>query len=75
MWDEQLDPLSLIKAMLIRMGEKGSPTIPYSIVDRTMREFLRFLGLNQYKRADAELEFLKNYELQQSEFFIKLFGK
>jgi hypothetical protein len=74
-WKERLDPLALIKAMLIRMGEKGSPTIPYSIVDRTMREFLRFLGLNQYKRADAELEFLKNYELQQSEFFIKLFGK
>lgn len=74
-WDEPLDPFALIKAMLIRMGEKSSPPTPYSIIDRTMREFLRFLGLNEYKRIDAELEFLKNYELQQAEFFKKLFRK
>ena len=74
-WNDPLDPFSLIKAMLIRMGEKGSPPISYSIADRTMREFLRFLGLNEYKRVDAELEFLKNYELQQEELFKKLFRK
>ena len=74
-WDEPLDPFSLIKAMLIRIGEKGSPPMPYSIVDRTMREFLRFLGLNEYKRADVELEFLRNYELQQAELFKKYFKK
>tara|TARA_B100000686_G_C16722917_1_gene936032 strand:- start:85 stop:930 length:846 start_codon:yes stop_codon:yes gene_type:complete len=74
-WDEPLDPYSLIKAMLIRMGEKGSPPIAYSIVDRTMREFLRYLGLNEYKRVDIELEFLRNYESQQEELFRKLFKK
>ena len=74
-WDEPLNHFSLIKAMLIRMGEKGSPSIPYSIVDGTMRKFLRFLGLNEYKRVDAELEFLMNYESQQEELFRKLFKK
>ena len=63
------------KNRLIRMGEKGSPTIPYSIVDRTLREFLRFLGLNEYKRVDIELEFLKDYESLQKEYFRKLFKK
>ena len=74
-WDEPLDPFSMIKAMLIRMGEKGSPQISYSIIDRTMREFLRFLGLNEYKRVDIELEFLRNYESLQKEHFRKLFKK
>ena len=74
-WDEPLDHFSLIKAMLIRMGEKGNPSIPYSIIDRTTRESLRFLGLKEYKRVDAELEFLKNYESQQEELFRKLFKK
>ena len=74
-WDEPLDHFSLIKAMLIRMGERGSPPIPYSIIDRTMREFLRFLGLSEYKRVDVELEFLKKYESQQEELFRKLFKK
>ena len=74
-WDEKLEPFPLIKAMLIRMGEKGSPSISYSIIDMTVREFLRFLGLNEYKRADAELEFLKNYESYQEELFRKQFKK
>jgi hypothetical protein len=74
-WDEPLDPFSMIKAMLIRLGEKGSPSISYSIVDETMRKFLRFLGLKEYKRADVELEFLKNYESHQEEIFRKLFRK
>ncbi len=74
-WRVSLDPFSLIKAMLIRMGEKGNPSIPYSIVDRTMREFLRFLGLNEYRRVDIELEFLRNYEAQQEEHFRKVFKK
>jgi len=74
-WGEHLDHFSLIKAMIIRMGEMGSPPIPYSIIDNTLRELLRFLGLNEYKRADIELEFLKNYESQQTELFIKLFKK
>ena len=74
-WGEQLNHFSLIKAMIIRMGEMGSPPIPYSFIDGTLRELLRFLGLNEYKRADVELEFLKNYESQQTELFIKLFKK
>jgi hypothetical protein len=74
-WNEPLDSFSMIKAMLIRMGEKASPPIPYSIVDRAMREFLRFLGLNEYKRIDIELEFLRNYESLQKELFRKQFKK
>ena len=57
--------------MIIRMGEKGSPPIDYSIVDRTMRELLRFLGLNEYQRVDAELEFLLAYERSQEILFKK----
>ena len=74
-WNEPLDHFSLIKAMIIRMGEKSSPPINYSIIDRSMRELLRFLGLNEYKRIDAELEFLLTYEHQQEVFFKELFNK
>ena len=74
-WNESLDSFSMIKAMLIRMGERASPPIPYSIIDRAMREFLRFLGLNEYKRIDVELEFLRNYESLQKELFRKQFKK
>jgi hypothetical protein len=61
-WRETFDPFDMIKAMIIRMGEKGSPAIAYSIVDWNIRIFLRYLGVNEYKRGDAELGFLNRHE-------------
>lgn len=72
-WKEQLDPYAMVKAMIIRMGELGNPSIPYSIVDWKIRIFLRFLGVSNYIRCDRELEFLKNHEDIFNQFLIKKF--
>lgn len=61
-WQENFDPFAMVKTMIIRMGEKGSPSIAYSIIDWNIRIFLRYLGINEYKRGDAELEFLNKHE-------------
>ena len=60
--DEKLEALALIKAMIIRMGERGSPPVEYRTVDWSIRAFLRYLGAGGYKRVDTELEFLQKYE-------------
>ena len=61
-WDEKLNPYALIKAMIIRLGDLASPGVKYEVVDWKMREYLRFLGLDEYKRPDNELRFCKNLE-------------
>jgi hypothetical protein len=72
-WKEKLDPYAMIKAMIVRMGELGNPSIPYSIVDWNIRIFLRFLGVSNYIRCDRELEFLKSHEGIFNQFLIKKF--
>jgi hypothetical protein len=59
---EQLVGSALIKAMIVRMGEKGSPPIQYSVIDWNIRMFFRFLGIKGYKRFDAEMEYLLQRE-------------
>ncbi|KPK42364.1 MAG: hypothetical protein AMJ78_02860 [Omnitrophica WOR_2 bacterium SM23_29] len=61
-WNVILKPEALMKAMIIRLGEMGQPAIPYEIVDMGVRDFLRYMNINEYQRADAELKFL--YELE-----------
>lgn len=61
-WDTKVDPYTLIKAMVIRMGDLSQPGIEYEIVDWKIREYLRFLGCDEYKRPDKELQFCKKLE-------------
>lgn len=61
-WDIQLKPESLIKAMIIRVGEQGRPAIPYEAIDLVIRNFLRYLDINEYQRVDKEIKFLRELE-------------
>ena len=62
LWNTKLDPYSVAKAMIIRLGDLSSPGVKYEVVDWKIREYLRFLGLDEYKRPDKELRFCKNLE-------------
>lgn len=73
--NEKLIGPAMIKAMIVRMGEKGSPTIQYSIIDWNIRIFFRFLGIEGYKKFDTEMEYLLQYESDLQESLKNQFGK
>lgn len=56
-WNCRLKPEALIKAIIIRLGELSEPRVPYETVDMGIRDFMRYMGINEYQRADKELEF------------------
>ena len=60
--DKKLNPESMIKAMIIKMGEMGRPFINYEIIDFSIREFFTYLGAKKYLRVDREMEFLKRLD-------------
>lgn len=74
-WNISLKPEALIKAMIIRVGEQGQPHIPYEAVDLCIRNFLRFLDINEYQRVDREVEFLRKLEIKIGNFIKKSFPK
>lgn len=61
-WAMKLKPEAIIKAMIIRMGEMGQPAIPYEVVDMGLRDIMRYLDIDDYQRADDELEFCHKLE-------------
>lgn len=61
-WKTKLDPYTLIKSMVIRMGDLSRPGVEYETVDNKIRDFLRFLNCNDYQRPDKELKFCKDLE-------------
>jgi hypothetical protein len=62
LWNVKVDPYTLVKAMIIRLGDLSLPGVEYEVVDWKIREYLRFLGLDEYRRPDQELRFCKNLE-------------
>ena len=74
-WDVKLKPEALMKAMIIRLGEMGQPAIPYEVVDMGLRDFLRYMNVNEYQRADAELKFLHELEDEISNIIYKKFAR
>lgn len=72
-WDVALKPEALMKAMIIKLGEMGQPAIPYEIVDMGIRDFLRYMNINEYQRADAELKFLYDLEDEIAAIIYKKF--
>lgn len=62
--DKKLDPASMIKAMIIKMGEMGRPFINYEAIDFPIREFFTYLGEKKYTRVDREMEFLKRLDIE-----------
>lgn len=61
-WRYRLKPEAMIKAMIIRIGEGGRPNIPYEVVDQGIRDFMRYMDINEYQRADNELKFCHELE-------------
>ena len=61
-WNTRVRPEAMIKAMIIRLGEGGQPSIPYEVVDQGIRDFMRYMDINDYQRADEELEFCHKLE-------------
>ncbi len=61
-WNKKLAPEAMIKAMIIRVGEGGKPNIPYEVVDQGIRDFMRYMDINEYQRADEELAFCHELE-------------
>jgi len=59
---KSLDPESMIKAIIIRMGELASPNINYEVIDFVIRDIFTYLQVDKYKRIDLEIEFLRRFE-------------
>jgi len=74
-WNVTLKPEALMKALIIRLGEMGEPAIPYEIVDMGVRDFLRYMGIDEYQKADKELKFLHDLEKEISEIIYKNFAR
>lgn len=74
-WKAVLKPEALMKAMIIRLGEMGQPAIPYEIVDMGVRDFLRYMNVDEYQRADAELKFLHDLGNEISSIIYKKFSR
>lgn len=53
---------SMIKAIIIRMGELGKPYINYEIIDYAIRNFFTYLAIDRYLRVDREILFLRKFE-------------
>jgi hypothetical protein len=74
-WNVTLKPEALMKALIIRLGEMGEPAIPYEIVDMGVRDFLRYMEIDEYQKADNELKFLHDLEKDISEIIYKNFAR
>ncbi len=74
-WETKLKPEALLKAMIIRVGEQGRPTIPYEAVDLVIRDFLRYMDINEYQRVDKEIRFLRNLENRIKGIIVRDFPK
>ncbi|HHT9152317.1 MAG TPA: hypothetical protein ACFYEM_02120 [Candidatus Hypogeohydataceae bacterium YC40] len=61
-WNCRLKPEAVIKALIIRLGELSEPRVPYEIVDMSIRDFMRYMEINEYQRADKELDFCQARE-------------
>lgn len=61
-WNTKLKPEALIKATIIRLGEVCKPAIPYEVVDIGIRNFMRYMDINEYQRVDNEIAFLRKLE-------------
>lgn len=60
--NRSLDPESMIKALIIRLGELASPNINYENIDLTIRKFFTFLAVKKYLRIDREMRYLQLLE-------------
>ncbi len=60
--NKKLNPASVIKAIIIRMGEMGRPFINYEVIDFSIRELFTYLGEKKYLRVDREIEFLRKLD-------------
>lgn len=74
-WDIKLKPEALMKALIIRLGEMGQPAIPYEVVDMGVRDFLRYMNVDEYQRADNELKFLRDLEDEIAAIIYKKFAR
>lgn len=74
-WNTSLKPEAMVKAMIIRLGELGQPAIPYEIIDMAVRDFMRYLDINDYQKADKELEFCHMLENEIHEIIYKNYRK
>lgn len=74
-WNTKLDPFTLIKSILIRMGDLSRPGIEYEVVDNKIRDFLRLLDCNEYLRPDRELKFCKTLEKTIEQLIIGCINK
>ena len=77
-WETRTDPRSIIKAMIVRIGELSRPSIPYDVIDLTIAEFFRYLLGNDYVehiKMSHELAFCRALEKEINDEIIREFGK
>ena len=61
---KKLNPESLIKALIIRMGKLAKPDVNYEVIDYAIRSLFTDLKVKKYLRVDREMEFLKRLETE-----------
>jgi hypothetical protein len=68
------NPYALVKAMIERLGDLA-PGISYEAVDRTVRDFLAYLGCKEIIHSDRERLFLLNVEREIKRLIYEKYGK
>ena len=59
-WNVKLDPIAMIKSMIIRIGEMAMPGVSYTVIDDTVAKFVSYLRGTDFKgyvNIDKEYEF------------------
>jgi len=75
LWQARLDPAKIIKSIIIRLGELGQPAVRYEVIDWAIRTFLRYLGVTDYQKVDAEIAFCRELEREITAWIVERFPK
>ncbi|MFH1327484.1 MAG: hypothetical protein ABIH76_01330 [Candidatus Bathyarchaeota archaeon] len=62
LWKGKMDAYTLMKSMIIRLGDLAIPGVEYETIDNILRDFLHFTGCSEYVRPDKELKFCHSLE-------------
>jgi hypothetical protein len=68
-WNTKLDPIAMIKSMIIRIGEMAMPGVSYTVIDDTVAKFIKYLrgpGFKNYVNIDKEYAFCLKIEKEIS---------
>jgi len=77
-WNTKLNPDSMMKAMIVRLGEKAQPSIGYDVIDKTIANFFKDLygeDFHTHIKKNKEYQFCLELEKEMFTIIRKMFPK